>query len=101
MDKDKWELADRKRRLELQEDRVLRAFSAPTALLPQSIAGQHSGAPGDFSRPRECGEGDPANFSDVEKALIADMLAIDRSKATAPERKVLEHLRRVGHPYFQ
>ena len=99
--KEEWKEIDRKRRLELQEERLFRAFCAPSALLPRAIAGQRTGVTGDFSMPRRCGEGDPANFSEPEKALIARMLTVDRSKATHPELQTIEHFRRVGHPAFQ
>lgn len=92
--KEEWKKADRDRRFELQEERVLRAFSAPMAVLPRAIAGQHTGATGDFSRPRDCGEGDPANFSEPERALIARALLTQ-------DRELMEHFRRVGHPAFQ
>lgn len=34
--KEDWKKADRERRFELQEERVLRAFSAPMAVLPRA-----------------------------------------------------------------
>lgn len=89
-----WKKEDRARRMELQEERLMRAFSAPMAVLPRAIAGQKTGEVGDFSRPRECGEGDPANFSEPEKALIAQALLTQ-------DRELVNHFRRVGHPAFQ
>lgn len=99
--KARWKQQRHDERWEDYEERILRAFSAPTAVLPRQMAGHATGASGDFKMPRRFGEGDPSQFGPGERMVIDRLRGKTLETAAPGEWSALKHLRDIGHPDFQ